>query len=191
MQAPGGPKEDPSGGFKYGGWSFHYWDDVMNESMAEASKVPYDLLLGRKTYDIFAAHWPFLKDDPMADKFNKATKYVATRTLKSGSWQNTVLLKDDFIKEVKKIKSSDGIELQVHGSGNMIQTLLKNNLIDEMRVWIFPLAIGNGKKLFAEGTVPSNLKLTNPVISKTGVIIATYVPDGEIRTGSFALEDQP
>jgi dihydrofolate reductase len=188
MQAPGGPEEDRAGNFKHGGWSVNYWDDIMMQTMGEASQTPYDLLLGRKTYEIFAAHWPFMEDDPTADKFNKATKYVATQTLSSASWQNTVLLQEDVVEQIRKIKAEDGIELQVHGSGNLIQTLLKHQLIDELRVWIFPTVIGKGKRLFGEGTVPSNLKLTGYKLSGTGVIITTYVPDGEVPIGSFALE---
>ena len=189
MQAPGGPQEDLTDNFKYGGWSVNYWDDVMMQAMGEASQVPYDLLLGRKTYEIFAAHWPFLENDPTADKFNKATKYVATRTLKSATWENTKLLQKDMAEQIKQLKSQDGIELQVHGSGNLIQTLLKHNLIDEFRVWIFPAVIGKGKRLFEDGTVPANLKLTDHKVSGSGVIITTYVPNGEIQIGSFALEE--
>jgi dihydrofolate reductase len=189
MQAPGGPQEDVTGNFELGGWSVNYWDDIMMQTMGEASQTPYDLLLGRKTYEIFAAHWPFLENDPMADKFNKATKYVVTRTLKSGSWQNTELLQKDVIEKLKQLKSQDGIELQVHGSGNLIQTLLQHKLIDEFRVWIFPAVIGKGKRLFEGGTVPANLKLTDHKVSGSGVIITTYIPDGKIETGSFALEE--
>jgi dihydrofolate reductase len=189
MQAPGGPQEDLSGDFKLGGWSVTYWDDIMMKTMGEASQTPYDLLLGRKTYEIFAAHWPFMKNDPTADKFNKATKYVATKTLKSATWQNTTLLNNDFVRQIKKIKGQDGIELQVHGSSNLLQTLFRNQLVDEMRVWIFPAVLGKGKRLFEEGTLPSNLKMTDSKVSDTGVIIATYIPDGEVPTGSFALEE--
>src|SRR5688500_4021670 len=159
MQAPGGPQEDRSGNFEFGGWSVNYWDDVMMQVMAERPKTPYDLLLGRKTYEIFAAHWPFIKNDPTADEFNKATKYVATNTLKTFTWQNTVLLNNNLVQQIKKIKDSDGADLQVHGSSDLLQTLLKHQLIDEMNIWIFPAVIGKGKKLFGSGTIPSNLKL--------------------------------
>lgn len=189
MQAPGAPQEDTSHDFKHGGWSFNYWDDTMRNIMGEASHIPYDLLLGRKTYEIFAAHWPFIKNDPIGDKFNKATKYVATNTLKSATWENTTLLNDDFVQQIKKIKSQDGIELQVHGSGNLLQTLFNQKLIDEMRIWIFPAVLGKGKRLFEEGALPSNLKMTGSRISGSGVIIATYVPAGEIPIGSFALPE--
>lgn len=189
MQAPGGPQEDMSGDFKYGGWSVNYWDDVMMKTMEEASQTPYDLLLGRKTYEIFAAHWPFLENDPMADKFNKATKYVATKTLRAPTWKNTTILNGDFVQQIKKIKSQDGIEIQVHGSANLLQTLFRHQLADEMRVWIFPAVVGKGKRLFEEETLSSNLKMIDSKVSGSGVIIATYVPNGEISIGSFALED--
>lgn len=189
MQAPGGPQEDLSGDFKNGGWSVNYWDDIMVNTMGEASQTPYDLLLGRKTYEIFAAHWPFQENDPMADKFNKATKYVATKTLSSPTWQNTVFLNDDFVKQIKKIKGQEGIELQVHGSSNLLQTLFRHQLVDEMRVWIFPAVLGKGKRLFEEGALPSNLKMIANKVSGTGVILATYVPNGEISVGSFAMAD--
>jgi len=188
MQAPGGPQEDLSGDFRYGGWSVNYWDDFMMKTMGEASQTPYDLLLGRKTYEIFAAHWPFLKDDPMADKFNKATKYVATKTLRTSTWQNTTLLNNDIVQQLKKIKNQDGIELQVHGSANLLQTLFRFQLVDEMRVWIFPAVLGKGKRLFEEGSLPANWKMTNSKVSGSGVIIASYVPSGEVPIGSFALE---
>jgi dihydrofolate reductase len=189
MQAPGGPQEDTSGDFKYGGWTVNYWDEVMSEVMEDASQTPYDLLLGRKTYEIFAAHWPYQEDDAIADKFNKATKYVATKTLTAPTWQNTILLSKDFLQQIKKIKSEDGIELQVHGSSNLLQTLFNHRLVDEMRVWIFPAVLGKGKRLFEEGAVPSNLKLVDSKVSGSGVIITTYVPNGEISTGSFAMEN--
>lgn len=189
IQAPGGPEEDRAGGFEFGGWSFHYWDDVMGQVMGEGMANPYDLLLGRKTYDIFAAHWPFIENDPTADQFNTCNKYVATQTLKDATWQNTVLLNGSTVEQVKALKAGEGIDLQVHGSCDLIQTLLRHNLVDEMNIWIFPLVIGHGKKLFADGTVPSNLKLNKHTVSGTGVIITTYVPDGEIKTGSFALDD--
>ena len=187
MQSPGAPEEDRSGNFEFGGWVFSYWDEVMNKVMGENMATPTDLLLGRKTYEIFAAHWPFMKDDPMAEQFNKATKYVATNSLSSVTWENTKLLKD-FVEDIKGLKKSDGNDLMVHGSGNMIQSLLRHNLIDEMNIWIFPLMLGKGKKLFVDGPLPSNMKLKKSVTSTTGVVITQYVPGGEIKVdGSFAL----
>lgn len=195
MQAPGGPEEDPTGGFKYGGWSVNYWDEMMAKVIMEAMVKPFDLLLGRKTYDIFAAHWPFVKNDPdklnamAADKLNGARKYVVSRTLDQADWQNSTIIKGDAAKEILELKKQDGPEIQVHGSSNLIQTLLKNDLIDEVRVWTFPLTIGSGKRLFGEGTIPVGLKLLDCKVSTTGVSIATYASSGKIRTGSVALEN--
>jgi dihydrofolate reductase len=189
MQAPGGPEEDPSGGFAHGGWSVNYWDDQMMQVMGEFMGKPFDLVLGRKTYEIFAAHWPHVTDDPGAKALNEATKFVATRTLKSLDWSNSVLIKGDVAEEVAALKEQDGPELQVHGSGNLIQTLLRNNLIDEFSVWTFPVVVGPGKRLFADGTIPSGLRLVDSKVSSTGVVMARYVPAGEIRVGSFALDE--
>jgi dihydrofolate reductase len=196
MQAPGGPKEDPTGGFKYGGCSVNYWDDMMAKTiMYRLIGKPFDLLLGRKTYDIFAAHWPYVKNDPdklnamAADKLNGARKYVVSKTLAKGDWQNSTLITGDAVKEIIELKKQDRPEIQFHGSSNLIQMLLKNDLIDEFRVWIFPLTIGAGKRLFGEGTVSAGLKLLNCKISTTGVSIATYAASGKINTGSVALEN--
>jgi dihydrofolate reductase len=189
MQAPGGPEEDPSGGFAHGGWSVNYWDDKMGEVMGAAMGTLFDLVLGRKTYEIFAAHWPHVADDPAAKALNDATKHVASRTLDSLEWANSVLIEGDVAEGVGTLKDQDGPELQVHGSGNLIQTLLRHNLIDEFRLWTFPVVVGSGKRLFADGTVPGGLKLVDSQVSTTGVVIGTYVPAGEIVTGSFALEE--
>ena len=189
MQAPGGPEEDPTGGFAHGDWSVNYWDDQMGRAMGEAMGVPFDLVLGRKTYEIFAAHWPNATDDPAAAPLNRATKYVASRTLSSLDWSNSVLIEGDVADGVAALKQGDGPELQVHGSSNLIQTLLRHNLIDEYRLWIFPLVVGPGKRLFSDGTIPAGLKLVDSKVSTTGVVMATYEPAGEIATGSFAFDD--
>ncbi len=189
MQAPGGTEEDPSGGFAYGGWSFNYWDDMMGQVMGEFMAKPSELLLGRKTYEIFAAHWPYIKDDPVADKLNSVKKYVVSRTLDEASWNNSTLVTGDVAQAVRSLKEQKGHEIQVHGSGNLIQTLLKHDLIDEFRLWIFPVTVGKGKRLFGEGTQPAGLKLIDSKTSTTGVIIATYEPAGELKTGSFALDN--
>jgi dihydrofolate reductase len=189
MQAPGGPEEDPSGGFKHGGWSVNYWDDTMGQVMGEAMSNPWDLLLGRKTYEIFAAHWPHIKDDPMADKLNSAKKYVASRKLKSVDWQNSELIPGDVAEFVGGLKEQSGPEISVQGSANLLQTLIKNDLADEFRLWIFPLVLGEGKRLFDGGTIPAGLKLTDSKTSSTGVVIATYERAGDIPYGSFALEE--
>ena len=189
MQAPGGPEEDPSGGFKYGGWTAGYWDDFLGGVMAEQMAGPFDLLLGRKTYEIFAAHWPYAKgDDPMAAKLNSAKKHVVSTTLEKLGWSNSTLIKGDVVQEIKKLKQQSGPGLQVHGSGNLIQTLLKHDLIDEFRLKIFPVTLGKGKRLFGDGTIPAGLKLIDSRTSTKGVIVATYERAGDVKTGSFAIE---
>ena len=187
VQAPGGPEEDTSDGFKYGGWSFPFWDESSNRVMGEQMGHPFDLLLGRKTYDIFAGYWPNQKQPP-AEQFNKATKYVASRTLKYPTWENTVVLSTDVAQEVKKLKQTDGLELQVHGSGDFIQTLLQNDLVDEMWLKIFPLTLGKGKRLFGSGAIPAGFKLIYSEVTPSGVIIANYKREGDIKVGSFAAE---
>jgi dihydrofolate reductase len=189
MQAPGGPEEDPTGGFTHGGWSANYWDDVMFQRMGEAMSKPFDLLLGRKTYEIFAAHWPYVTDDPFADKLNSATKYVASRSLDKAEWSNSTLIEGDVAEQVAKLKEDDGPEIQVHGSWNLIQTLLKHDLPDEFRLWFFPLVLGSGKRIFEHGTVPAGLKLVDSTTSTTGVLTATYERAGKLDYGSFALDE--
>jgi dihydrofolate reductase len=188
MQAPGGPEEDDSGGFTHGGWSVNYWDDLMGEVMTEAFSVPFDLLLGRRTYEIFAAYWPHAPEEAGAKPLNDATKYVASRSHPALDWDPSVLIDGDAAEGVATLKDSDGPELQVHGSGNLIQTLMRHELVDEYRLWVFPLVIGSGKRLFSDGTIPAGLKLVDSKISTTGVVIGTYEPAGEIVTGSFAQD---
>lgn len=185
LQAPGGPEEDTSHQFKWGGWTFHYWDDLMNNTMGKIMSGPFDLLLGRRTYEIFAAHWPYQENDPIGETFNRIQKYVVATTAVDLSWQHSTLIKGDVISELKKLKAQDGPDLLVHGSGRLVQSLLSNHLIDELHTWIFPLTLGNGKKLFAEGTQAHQWKLTDTTVSTTGVIIASYVPGGNVKTGSF------
>jgi len=188
LQAPGGPEEDPSNQFKWGGWSFHYWDDIMNNTMGKILSEPYDLLLGRRTYEIFAAHWPYQENDPIAETFNRIRKYVVAATPVDLSWQNSTLITGDFISELKKLKEQDGPVLLVNGSGRFIQSLLSNHLVDVLHTWTFPVTLGTGKKLFEEGTQALQWKLTDTTVSTTGVIIASYVPDGNVKTGSFVPE---
>jgi dihydrofolate reductase len=192
MQAPGGPDEDRSGGFQWGGWSVNYWDELMGKAMDDIMGKEFDLLLGRKTYEIFAAHWPFVKpDNPDYDtaiKINAAKKYVVSSTLENAKWNGSTVIKDDVVKQIANLKMQSGPDLQVHGSGNLIQTLIKNDLVNELHVWTFPLTLGEGKRLFAKGSVPASFKLTDSRISTTGVIIATYERGGKLKTGSFALE---
>jgi dihydrofolate reductase len=187
MQAPGAPEEDPSGGFEHGGWSFGYWDEQMQNAMGESMSKPFDLVLGRKTYEIFAAHWPH-SDDPGAEPLNRATKHVASTTLKDLEWENSKLIEGDVPDGIRALKEQGGPELQVHGSGNLIQTLLAHGLIDELRLWIFPLVLGKGKRLFDGGTLPAGLEVARSQVSSTGVIIATYRTGAEIKGGSFVSE---
>jgi dihydrofolate reductase len=185
MQAPGGPEEDPSGGFEHGGWSFGYWDEQMQETMGVWMSKPFDLVLGRKTYEIFAAYWPNTDEDP-AEVLNSATKHVATTTLKELKWQNSKLIEGDVPDGIRTLKQEDGPELQVHGSANLIQTLLEQGLVDEFRLMIFPLVLGTGKRLFDGGAIPAGLEVTSSETSSTGVITATYRAGAEIKYGSFA-----
>jgi dihydrofolate reductase len=187
MQAPGGPEEDPSGGFEHGGWSFGYWDDQMQSTMGESMSKPFDLVLGRKTYEIFAAHWPH-SDDPAAAVLNNATKHVASTTLTELEWENSKLIGGEVPDGVRALKEEDGPELQVHGSANLIQTLLEHELIDEFRLWTFPLVLGKGKRLFDGGTVPAGLDVVSSQVSSTGVTTVTYRSGAEIKYGSFAAE---
>ena len=188
MQAPGGPGEDDDLGFAHGGWSVTYWDERMGEVMDAAMSVPFDLVLGRRTYDIFAAHWPHAPEEEGAKLFNDAKKYVASRSQPTLEWSNSVPIEGDVAEGIAALKKEDGPELQVHGSGNLIQTLLRHDLVDTFRLWVFPLVIGSGKRLFGEGTIPAGLRLVDSKVSTTGVVIGTYEPAGEIVTGSFALD---
>jgi dihydrofolate reductase len=186
MQAPGGPGEDDDGGFAYGGWSVNYWDDQMGQVMGEATGRPFAMVLGRRTYDIMAAYWPTAPEEEGAKVFNDATKYVASRGRPDlEAWRNSVLIEGDAADGLAALKDEDGPELQVHGSANLIQTLLRHNLVDEFRLWVFPLVIGSGKRLFADGTVPGGLRLVDSKVSSTGVVMGTWQPAGEIVPGSF------
>jgi dihydrofolate reductase len=188
MQAPGGPEEDDSGGFVHGGWSVPYWDERMATFMGEAMGRPFDLLLGRRTYDIFAAYWPTAPEEAGAKPLNDATKYVASRSRRDLPWRPSVLLENDAAAAIAGLKQEDGPELQVHGSGNLVQTLLRHDLIDEYRLWVFPVVLGSGKRLFGDGAIPAALRLLDSTISTTGVVIGTYEPAGDVVTGSFALD---
>ncbi len=185
MQAPGGPEEDTSGDFKYGGWTVGYWDDFMEKVMGTQMAKPFDLLLGRKTYEIFSAYWPQHKNEPAGDRLNEAKKYVVSTTLTRLNWNNSTLITGDFVNGIKKLKEQNEPEIQVHGSSNLIQTLLRNDLVDELRLKIFPVTIGTGKRLFGDGTMPAAFKLLESKISNKGVIVATYLRYGEIKTGTF------
>jgi dihydrofolate reductase len=185
MQAPGGPGEDDEGGFAYGGWSVNYWDDQMGQVMEEATSKPFAMVLGRKTYDIMASYWPTAPEEAGGKIFNEATKYVASRGRPTLEWSNSVLIEGDAAQGLAALKDENGPELQVHGSSNLIQSLLRHNLVDEYRLWVFPVVIGSGKRLFAEGAIPAGLRLVDSKVSSTGVLIGTYQPAGEVVTGSF------
>lgn len=187
MQAPGGPEEDLSGGFAFGGWTAPFFDEFAGQVMAEQMGHPFDLLLGRKTYDIFTAYWP-LKDEktsPIASSFNATKKYVASHSTPQLTWANSILLQGDVVTALKKLKNETGPELQVHGSGDFIQTLLKNDLVDELWLKIFPITLGRGKRLFVDGSIPASFTLVESKTSPTGVIIASFKRAGEVKTGSF------
>lgn len=186
MQAPGGPEEDEAGNFTHGGWSVGYWDDQVGQFMNDLMGKPFDLVLGRRTYDIFAAYWPHASEEDGAKPLNDATKYVASRSHPTLEWSKSVLIEGDAVEAIAALKQEDGPELQVHGSGNLIQTLLRHNLVDQFRLLIFPVVIGSGKRLFAEGAIPSGLKLIDSKVSTTGVMMGVFEPAGEIKGGSFA-----
>ena len=181
MQAPGGPEEDPSGGFKYGGWTVPYSDDF--SGMAEQMKAPFDLLLGRKTYEIWASYWPQHSENWPG--INEAKKYVVSHSPMRLDWSNSILIKGNVVEEIKKLKQQGGPDLKVWGSGNLAQTLMKHDLVDEFWLKIFPITLGTGKRLFAEGTIPAALKLSKSKVSPGGVIFANYERTGEVKTGSF------
>jgi dihydrofolate reductase len=188
MQAPGGSDEDTAEGFKYGGWTFPYFDEFANEAMGKQIGVPFDLLLGRKTYDLFASYWPNQDEgkNSVAAPFNRAKKYVVSHdSAKELPWENSELISGDTVAKIKELKQQDGPMLQVHGSSNLIQTLLQNDLVDELWLKTFPVTLGNGKRLFGEGTIPAAFELIESGTSPSGVIFATYKRAGDVKTGSF------
>ena len=181
MQGPGGPTEDTSGDFAHGGWTVPYFDEALGETMGEQMGRPFDLLLGRKTFDIFASYWPQQSENP----FEEVTKYVVSNTLTEHSWQKSVFLAGDVVEKIRALKQQAGPDLQVHGSGLLIQTLLKHDLVDELWLKIFPVTVGAGKRLFGEGVIPAAFTLSETKVSPSGVIIASYKRAGELKTGSF------
>jgi dihydrofolate reductase len=186
MQSPGGPEEDPTGSFGHGGWAVPYFDDTMMQQMAESA--PYELLLGRGTYEIFAAHWPY-DEGPIADHLNGTRKHVASTTRDELEWNNSVLIAGDVAEYVTRIKDEEAPEIQVHGSPGLIQTLLAHDLIDEFRIWTFPVLLGTGKRCFGTGTVPAALTLVDTKATKTGVIVAIYQRAGTVGAGSFEFDE--
>jgi len=183
IQAGGGPEEDTSGGFAHGGWEVPYGDDVVGAAIQKQMNMPFDLLLGRKTFDIWAPFWP--KHGDIWPRANTATKYVASNTLTSSEWQPTVFLSGDIAEKVGKLKQQQGPNLHVYGSANLIQTLMKHDLVDEFWLKIFPLTLGSGKRLFVEGTIPAAFKVTESTVSPNGIIMVNYERAGALRTGSY------
>jgi dihydrofolate reductase len=183
MQAPGGPEEDPGGNFTHGGWTVPYFDEFLGDVMTEQMSQPFDLLLGRKTFEIFASYWPHHEEEGAG--INNATKYVASNTLAAHEWEKSVFLSGDVVDAIKQLKGGDGPDLQVHGSGELIQTLLEHDLVDEFWLKIFPVVLGTGKRLFGNGTIPAAFSLVDSKTSPSGVIIATLNRAGDVKTGSF------
>ena len=183
MQAPGGPNEDTSGGFKYGGWTVPYFDEYLGNIMAEQMSGPFDLLLGRKTFEIFASYWPQHVDE--GPEINRATKYVVSLTRTSDEWEKSVFISGNVVNEIRKLKEQDGPDLQVHGSGELIQMLLQYDLVDEFWLKIFPVILGVGKRLFDKGAAPAAFTLVDSKTSPSGVLVATLKRAGEVKTGSF------
>lgn len=200
MQAPGGPDEDRSGGFAYGGWVEPLWDEAAGAAIDEVFDAPFDLLLGRRTWDIFAAYWPHIETDPaapgyeegnarIATRFDAVTKYVATHRPEALTWKNSQWLGDDVVARLRELKRGDGPPLVTQGSSGLVHQLLAHDLVDEIRLLIFPVLLGRGKRFFGEGTKPAGLVLERATVSPNGIVIARYLRGGEVRTGSFAPED--
>jgi dihydrofolate reductase len=187
MQAPGGPDEDPTGGFELGGWTAPYWDEVMDQSIGALFAQPFDLLLGRKTYDIFAAHWPYYTDDPIGMAFNRVAKYVVTSSAEALAWANSHAI-NDGLEGVERLKAGDGPDLLIQGSISLYPGLLKRRLINSFLLMTFPVVLGRGKKLFAQNISSGALRLVDSKVSSTGVLIATYEPAGAVPLGSFAAK---
>ena len=192
MQAPGGPDEDRDGGFEHGGWSVPFsTDEQFGQAMTEWIAGAGGFLLGRKTYEIFAGHWPHITEaDPIADPLNRLPKYVASRTLDKVEWNNSTLLQGDVAEAVAQLKRQPGQEIQVHGSGNLAQTLIRHDLIDQYRLWFMPVVLGTGKRLFGDGAVPLGMRLTDSKVTSSGAALHIYERAGAVEYGSFALEDQ-
>lgn len=188
IQAPGGPEEDPTGGFLYGGWSALHWDEAMGEYMGEGFSKPFDLLLGRRTYEIFAAHWPYTEEEP-AGLFNSITKYVATSSAAPLAWQNSERLEGDAMAAVARLKEGDGPDLLTQGSSVLVRALLAAGLVDELSLMTFPVLLGHGKRWYGEDAKAQDWTLESSRTSTTGVVMSRYVPRGPIRIGDFQLAE--
>ena len=182
IQAGGGPEEDPSGGFAYGGWQAPYSDDVLGTVMKRQMNMPFDLLLGRTTFDIWASYWPHHAD--IWPGVNPATKYVASNTITSHAWQPSVFLGGDIVEKINNLKQTQGPDLHVYGSANLVQTLMKHDVVDAFWLKIYPLTLGSGKRLFTDGTIPAAFKVTESTVSSTGVILVNYERAGAIPTST-------
>jgi dihydrofolate reductase len=189
MQAPGGPEEDPSGHFRFGGWSFHFWDESLEEPFGKVINAEYDLLLGKRTYDIFAAYWPNNQDDPIGARFQRINKYVLTHSDGPLSWEHSQKLSGDTAEAVAELKRSDGRDLLIQGSSTLYVPLLAAGLIDRLIVMIFPVVLGEGKRIFDGSQTPGALKLVDHSVSKKGVVFLNYEPGGDVPTGSFATKE--
>lgn len=187
IQSPGGPQEDTSGRFQWGGWVAPFGDDILHQKLTDVMSQPFDLLLGRRTYDIFAAHWPHY-DDPIGKKFNNAEKFVVSHHDIPLPWQHTTLITDDVVAQLQALKKTEGPDLQVYGSSQLTQTLLKHQLVDIAHLWLYPVTIGSGKRLFEDGTLPGSWKLTDATPTSTGVILTTYEAAGELHTRAIAAK---
>jgi dihydrofolate reductase len=183
MQGPGGPSEDTSGDFTMGGWTVPYFDEFLGNVMGQQMGQPFDLLLGRKTFEIFASYWPQHPEE--GPEINKATKYVASNTMTSHEWEKSVFLNGDVVEAIQNLKSEDGPDLQVHGSAELIQTLMEHDLVDEFWLKIFPVTLGKGKRLFAQGTIPAAFAVAESKTSPTGVTVLNLQRAGDVKTGSF------
>ena len=188
MQAPGGPGEDEDGGFRLGGWTVPHFDESVGAFMGELMGKPFDLVLGRRTYDVFAAHWPHASEEEGAGPLNAAVKHVASRSGAELPWGPAERLEGDVAAQVRALKQQDGPELQVHGSSELLQALLAAGLVDRLRVLVFPVVLGSGKRLFGDGAVPTGLRLVSSSVSGTGVVMSVYEPTGQVETGTFGLE---
>lgn len=189
MQAPGGQQEDTTNGFKWGGWTFPYGDDISLQVLKKTMSNPFDLLLGRRTYEIFAAYWPYQQDE-IGTVFNRINKYVVATTPIDLNWEHSILISNNVVSQIKELKKQDGPDLFIWGSSQLLQTLFAHELVDVLQTWIYPITLGAGKRLFKDGIPAREWKLTEPVvISTNGIIIATYAPNGDVKQGSFGLEN--